>query len=135
MIAQYILTPPGYGAPQVEQSKRLVGLGRLEVEMYALTQEEGRPDMDLINSTNKIYSYDGADFQHISDSASAYFAGARKCAGEGGADRSEPLQPLCERTEMRLAPGGASHAPRARGGKCGTHSDVAPRAHAAGKKK
>jgi ABC-type glycerol-3-phosphate transport system substrate-binding protein len=61
---------------KTEQPKTTWGWDRdLTVDIYALTQEEADQILDLINSTNKVYSYDQQMFDIIKESAAAFFAG------------------------------------------------------------
>lgn len=69
-------TDPATGA-QVEQSQGTWGWGDLQVEIYALTQEEADQFLALINSTNRVYSYDQSLMGIITDETEAFFAGQK----------------------------------------------------------
>jgi hypothetical protein len=76
------MTPVYYTDPetgeQVEQSQGSWGWGEdLVVEIYALTQEDADQFLDLINSTNRVYSYDEDIMEIINDEAAAYIAGQK----------------------------------------------------------
>jgi hypothetical protein len=63
---------------QEEQPKGSWGWDRdLTVDIYAMTQEEADQVMGLINSTNRIYSYDQEIFKIISEDTAAYFSGQK----------------------------------------------------------
>ena len=74
-------TPIYYTDPetgeQVEQSQGGWGWDELMVEMYALKQEQADQVLELINSTNRVYSYDQEIFDIISDDAGAFFEGQK----------------------------------------------------------
>jgi uncharacterized protein CbrC (UPF0167 family) len=75
------MTPEYYTDPetgeQVEQSKGGWGWDDLMVEMYALKQEEADQILELINSTNRVYSYDQEIYDIIVDDAAAFFEGQK----------------------------------------------------------
>jgi ABC-type glycerol-3-phosphate transport system substrate-binding protein len=78
MTPDYI-TDPDTGE-QVEQSKGSWGWGDLTVDLYALTQAEADQFTQLIDSTDKIYSYDQDISNIINDETQAYFAGQKSAA-------------------------------------------------------
>ena len=75
------MTPEYYTDPetgeQVEQSKGGWGWGSLNIELYALTQEEADAIVDVINSVNKIYSYDQDIMNIVNEECAAYFNGEK----------------------------------------------------------
>lgn len=76
MTPEYI-TDPETGE-QVEQPKGSWGWDKdLVVDMYAMTQEEADQVMELINTTNRIYAYDQAIFEIISEDTAAFFNGQK----------------------------------------------------------
>lgn len=62
---------------QVEVSKGTWGWDELEVEIYAMTQDEVDRIMDLINTTTNVYYFDTKLYNIISEEATAYFDGKR----------------------------------------------------------
>lgn len=66
-----------------EVPKNTWGFDGMEVEIYALKQEEADQIVGAINSVNQLYTYDQSIYNIISDEAAAYFNGqrsARDCA-------------------------------------------------------
>ena len=75
------MTPEYYTDPetgeQVEQSKGGWGWGSLNIEIYALTQEEADAIVEVINSVDKIYSYDTDIMNIVTEECAAYFNGEK----------------------------------------------------------
>ena len=75
------MTPVYYTDPetgeQVEQPMGSWGMEDLTVEMYALKQEEADQILELINSTDRVFTYDQDIFDIISDDTGAFFEGQK----------------------------------------------------------
>lgn len=75
------MTPTYYTDPetgeQVEESHGGWGWGSLMIELYALTQEEADMIVDVINSVEKVYSYDNDIMNIITEECAAFFNGEK----------------------------------------------------------
>ncbi|NCB52143.1 MAG: extracellular solute-binding protein [Clostridia bacterium] len=75
------MTPIYYTDPEtgeeVEQSQGSWGWGDIVVDMYALSQEEADQFTALIESTDRVYSYDEDIMEIINDETAAFLAGQK----------------------------------------------------------
>lgn len=71
------ITDPETGE-QVEESQGSWWIeDGVEIQMYALKQDEVQQILDLINTTDRIYSYDNSMYEIVTEQCSAFFAGAK----------------------------------------------------------
>ena len=75
MTPEYNIDPET--GEKTEISKGNWGWDELNVEIYAMTQEEADQIMELINTTNRVYSYDESIYEIINQEAAAYFDGKK----------------------------------------------------------